>query len=119
MLESYVNGVHIFDKPQVWLFPVFPWAAFAFTGLAVGFWLFTDLAKRREEWNLVALLGATGEWRLACPWRWIDGAADLYAVYDTGTPVRISCWRDAECAGDFEFGVYGARWGLGQVGFSL
>ena len=24
-LESYVNGVHIFDKPQPWLFPLFPW----------------------------------------------------------------------------------------------
>jgi uncharacterized membrane protein len=54
-VESYVNGVHIFDKPQVWLFPIFPWAAFAFVGLAVGFWLFTDLVKRREELGFLAL----------------------------------------------------------------
>ncbi|HEV2103276.1 MAG TPA: heparan-alpha-glucosaminide N-acetyltransferase domain-containing protein, partial [Candidatus Acidoferrum sp.] len=35
-LESYINGVHIFSEPQRWLFPLFPWAAFAFAGLAVG-----------------------------------------------------------------------------------
>ena len=54
-VESYVNGVHIFDKPQVWLFPIFPWAAFAFVGLAVGFWLFTDFAQRREKLGFLAL----------------------------------------------------------------
>src|SRR5882724_6101096 len=54
-MESYVNGVHIFDKPQVWLFPIFPWAAFAFVGLAVGFWLFTDFAQRREKLGFLAL----------------------------------------------------------------
>src|SRR6201987_2017230 len=58
-VESYVNGVHIFDKPQEWLFPIFPWAAFAFVGLAGGFWLFTDFARVREEWGFV-LLGLAG-----------------------------------------------------------
>jgi fucose 4-O-acetylase-like acetyltransferase len=33
-LESYFNGVHTFDKPQSWLFPIFPWSAFCFAGLA-------------------------------------------------------------------------------------
>jgi len=33
-LESYINGVHTFHVPQPWLFPVFPWTAFAFAGLA-------------------------------------------------------------------------------------
>lgn len=36
-LESYINGVHVLGKPQHWLFPLFPWSAFAFVGLAVGF----------------------------------------------------------------------------------
>ncbi len=36
-LESYVNGVHTYNVPQPWLFPIFPWTAFAFAGLAVGF----------------------------------------------------------------------------------
>ncbi len=42
--ESYVNEVHIFGNPQPWLFPLFPWSGFAFVGLAVGFFLFTDIS---------------------------------------------------------------------------
>jgi uncharacterized membrane protein len=38
-LESYINGVHNLGTPQAWLFPVFPWSAFAFAGLAIGFML--------------------------------------------------------------------------------
>jgi len=41
-LESYFNGVHTYDKPQPWLFPMFPWSAFAFAGLAIGFILFSE-----------------------------------------------------------------------------
>jgi uncharacterized membrane protein len=48
-LESYVDGVHTFGRPQPWLFPLFPWLAFAFAGLAVGFFLFSDVAKRRRD----------------------------------------------------------------------
>lgn len=58
-LESYINGVHIFDQPQPWLFPLFPWAAFSFAGLAVGFWMFTASAKKCRDW-IFALLAATG-----------------------------------------------------------
>src|SRR5216684_4455314 len=29
-IGSYINGVHNFDQPQPWLFPLFPWSAFAF-----------------------------------------------------------------------------------------
>src|SRR5215467_1454550 len=58
-LESYINGVHFFDKPQPWLLPLFPWSAFAFAGLAVGFYLFSDFAKRKQGLAF-ALLGATG-----------------------------------------------------------
>jgi uncharacterized membrane protein len=47
-LESYINGVHIYGTPQPWLFPLFPWSAFAFAGLAVGFFLFREVARRRE-----------------------------------------------------------------------
>src|SRR5712692_548297 len=58
-LESYINGVHVFDKPQPWLFPLFPWSAFAFAGLAAGLFLFSDFAKRREALAF-AFLGGTG-----------------------------------------------------------
>src|SRR5713226_1013364 len=42
-----------------WLFPLFPWSAFAFAGLAVGFFLFSDFARRREGLTFAAL-GGTG-----------------------------------------------------------
>src|SRR5258705_11823513 len=64
VIESYVNGGHIFDKPQVWLFPIFPWAAFAVVGLAVGFWLFSGFSER---WGglgffVLGLAGGGGFW---------------------------------------------------------
>ena len=58
-LESYINGVHTFDQPQAWLFPLFPWVAFALAGLTVGFWKLTRLAKRLDRWTF-ALLCAAG-----------------------------------------------------------
>src|SRR5229473_4174597 len=57
-LESYINGVHTYGHPQPWLFPVFPWVAFAFAGLALGFLLFSDFAKKREAWFFVTVGGA-------------------------------------------------------------
>jgi uncharacterized membrane protein len=62
-LESYINGIHTFKQPQPWLFPVFPWMAFAFAGLAVGFLLFSDIARRKQDLAFGGL-GATGV--LAC-----------------------------------------------------
>src|SRR6266851_4466785 len=57
-LESYINGVHTFGQPQTWLFPIFPWVAFAFVGLALGFLLFSDFAKKKEACLFAALGGA-------------------------------------------------------------
>ncbi len=39
-LESYLNGVHTAGYPQPWLFPLFPWAAFALLGLTTGLVVF-------------------------------------------------------------------------------
>src|SRR5271167_2647768 len=58
-LESYINGVHTFKTPQPWLFPIFPWAAFAFAGLALGFFLFDDWAMKNQA-KVVACLGVLG-----------------------------------------------------------
>ena len=58
-LESYINGVHTYNKPQPWLFPIFPWTAFAFAGLALGFLLFSDWAKENLA-KLTALVGLAG-----------------------------------------------------------
>ena len=58
-LESYINGVHTFAQPQPWLFPIFPWVAFAFVGSAVGLLLFSDLARKKEIVTIAAI-GAVG-----------------------------------------------------------
>jgi uncharacterized membrane protein len=80
-VESYVNGVHTFDRPQAWLFPVFPWTAFSFAGLALGFVLFGDWASRNQA-KAVALLGALGV-ALFYLAGWLDARAwQLFAVYD-------------------------------------
>jgi uncharacterized membrane protein len=80
-LESYINGVHIFNEPQPWLFPLFPWAAFAFAGLAAGFLLMSDRARKSEA-SFVASLGAVGV-ALGALALWLDARpARLYAVYD-------------------------------------
>src|SRR3984893_3416623 len=42
-LESYIDGCHNLGAPRPWLFPIFPWTAFAFAGLAAGFILFNSL----------------------------------------------------------------------------
>ncbi|MDE3138143.1 MAG: DUF1624 domain-containing protein [Acidobacteriota bacterium] len=57
-LESYINGVHTFGKPQPWLFPIFPWAAFGFAGLAVGMVLVT-IGREHPGWTHLGF-GATG-----------------------------------------------------------
>src|SRR5437870_13523305 len=58
-IESYINGVHNLGKPQAWLFPVFPWTAFAFAGLAIGFILLSERMRNHEN-QFFALLGAGG-----------------------------------------------------------
>jgi uncharacterized membrane protein len=80
-LESYINGCHNLGTPQPWLFPLFPWAAFAFAGLAAGFVLFSDRARTRPTQTLAifALIGAAAI--LAA--RQLDNSSfRLYSTYD-------------------------------------
>ena len=80
-LESYINGVHNLGTPQAWLFPVFPWTAFAFGGLAAGFILQSEWARRHEALTF-SWLGAAGLVFVAAS-RWLDAQPrQLYAVYD-------------------------------------
>ena len=69
-LESYVNGVHNLGTPQAWLFPIFPWTAFAFAGLAVGFILQSDWARARQA-QVFFSCGAAGLLLVALS-RWLD-----------------------------------------------
>jgi uncharacterized membrane protein len=117
-LESYINGVHIFGHPQPWLFPLFPWSAFAFVGLAVGFLLFTNIAKRYEG-LIFASLGGTGILACLLSIKLDDSRFQLYPVYDywhtspnfflmrCGILLIILCCVYAWC-----------RWGVAQLGFS-
>ncbi|MGE5056457.1 MAG: heparan-alpha-glucosaminide N-acetyltransferase domain-containing protein, partial [Acidobacteriota bacterium] len=80
-VESYINGVHNLGKPQAWLFPIFPWSAFAFAGLAVGFLLQSAWMRAREAKGFMAL-GMVGV-ALVLFSRWVDRLpVKLYPVYD-------------------------------------
>ena len=117
-LESYINGVHTYNNPQPWLFPVFPWTAFAFAGLTVGFLLFSEWATKNLA-KAATLFGVAGVALFYFP-SWLDARPmQLYAVYDywhtspnffltrVGILLLIVCGSYVWC-----------RWGLGQVGFS-
>jgi hypothetical protein len=117
-LETFIDGCHNLGVPQAWLFPIFPWTAFSFAGLACGFVLQSDLAKSKLA-AAVALVGGTGG-ALVLIGRWFDHSPwQLYAVYDfwhtspnfffirVGMLMMIVLVAYAWC-----------RWGAGQWGFS-
>jgi len=117
-LESYVNGVHVIGKPQYWLFPIFPWSAFAFFGLAVGFFLFTNIAKRHEA-VIFAALGGTGI--LACLLSIkLDGSGfQLYPLYDYWhTSPNFFLMRCGILLIILSCVYAWCRWGLALMGFS-
>jgi uncharacterized membrane protein len=117
-LESYINGVHVLGKPQYWLFPVFPWSAFAFAGLAVGFFLFTNIAKRHEA-LIFAALGGTGILACLLSIKLDTSSIHLYPVYDYWhTSPNFFLMRCGVLL-IILFAVYAwCRWGLAQMGFS-
>jgi uncharacterized membrane protein len=80
-LESYINGVHIYSKPQPWLFPIFPWAAFAFAGLAFGIILIAAKTREHPHWAHLGFgVAGAGLFGLAL---WFDSLpVKLYSVYD-------------------------------------
>ena len=80
-LESYVDGVHNLGVPQAGIFPVFPWTAFAFTGLAVGFILQSPWARKREPRAFFAL-GLAGSLLIEFA-RWLGAEPrQFYSVQD-------------------------------------
>jgi uncharacterized membrane protein len=80
-LQTYINGVHTFGEPQHWLFPIFPWCGFAFVGLAVGFLVFTEFARRHESMFFI-LFGIGGVAAILLSMVFDVLPAHLYAVYD-------------------------------------
>ncbi len=117
-IESYINGVHIFGQPQPWLFPLFPWSAFAFAGLAAGFFLFSESAKRREG-LMFAVLGAAGIIAVALSVFFDSTRIRLYAVYDYWHSNPDFFLLRCGVLLVILFLVYAwCRWGLAQKGFS-
>ncbi len=117
-LESYIDGVHNLGQPQPWLFPIFPWTAFAFAGLALGFIMLADWS-RQQPGKLLALAGAAGVLLIGLA-RWFDHSSwHWYAIYDYWhTSPNFFLMR----AGMLLVIVLGAyawcRWGAGRWGFS-
>ncbi len=115
-LESYINGVHNLGQPQPWLFPLFPWAAFAFAGLAAGWVLVGDWPKNNRFWFLGFSAAGVGMYVLAM---WLDGLpTHIYAVYDFwhSSP---DFWLARTGVIFFLVGVsyVWCQWGLGARGF--
>ena len=117
-LESYINGVHTFQEPQHWLFPLFPWSAFAFAGLAVGFVIFSGFAKRNEP-RLFALLGVAGVAAMASSMACDVSPVRLYAAYDYWhSSPNFLLLRCGALLVILSLTFAWCRWGLAQKGFS-
>ena len=117
-IESYINGVHIFDKPQPWLFPLFPWAAFAFAGLAVGFFLISEIAKRKQDLIFIGVCG-TGILAGVLSVLLDKSPIKLYAVYDYWHSGPNFFLMRCGILLFILFLVYAwCRWGFAQKGFS-
>jgi len=117
-LESYINGVHTFSEPQHWLFPVFPWAAIAFAGLAVGFLIFSDFARRRES-LFFALLGLAGMFACVLSVVFDSSSIRLYAVYDYWhSNPNFLLMRCGVLLVILSLVYAWCRWGFAQKGFS-
>lgn len=117
-LESYINGVHIFDAPSPWLFAIFPWCGFAFVGLAFGLFLFLEFAQRREAAAL-ASVAAIGAVACAASLWWDNASVKIYAVYDYwhSSPNFFLMRCGILLLLAFAIFVW-CRWGLGTKGFS-
>jgi predicted small integral membrane protein len=136
-LESYIDGCHNLGAPQPWLFPLFPWAAFAFAGLAAGFILFSDVSidvsikdraindqaikvqARNQMAKPLALFAVVGAIAILAARQLDHSSFHLYSTYDywhtspnflmmrVGMLLVIAFLSYAWC-----------RWGLGARGFS-
>jgi uncharacterized membrane protein len=116
-LETYTNGVHNLGAPQPWLFPVFPWTAFAFAGLAFGFLLISERAHKLGARTLF-LAGAAG---LIFTYgaKFLDSRGpQIYPVYDFWhTSPNFFMIRLGLLLLMTVFAYAWCRWGLGQRGF--
>jgi uncharacterized membrane protein len=116
-LESYVNGVHIFGQPQAYLFPLFPWATFAFAGFAAGCFLASPWSRRRELPAVVSTAAAGAV--LIALGLWLDSRPQLYAVYDFWhSSPNYFMIRTGAVAVLLLLGYFWCRWAPSLLGFN-
>jgi uncharacterized membrane protein len=117
-IESYVDGVHNLGTPQPGIFPVFPWTAFAFAGLAVGFILQSQWARAQEPRAFFSLgLAGSGLIEFA---RWLDRQPrQFYAIDDYWhTSPSFFLIRVGMLLVILTATYSWCRWGAAQWGFS-
>ncbi|MCU1299862.1 MAG: hypothetical protein JWQ87_146 [Candidatus Sulfotelmatobacter sp.] len=117
-LESYIDGVHNLGHPQSWIFPIFPWTAFAFAGLALGFLLLSAPAKKLGAYAFLWIAVSGSGFVLFS--KFLDSRGlRIYPAYDY--------WHTSPSFFIIRVGMllllttlaYGwCRWGPGQWGFS-
>jgi uncharacterized membrane protein len=117
-LESYVNGVHNLGTPQAWMFPIFPWTAFAFSGLAVGFILQSSWAREQAARAFFSL-GLVGSLLIEFA-RWLEAQPrQLYSVDDYWhTSPSFFLIRVGMLLVILTASYAWCRWGAAQWGFS-
>ena len=117
-LESYINGVHNLGTPQPWLFPAFPWVAFAFAGLAFGFLIFSPWAREHES-TAFGVTGLAGTLFIFVG-RWLDAMPrQFYAVYDFWhTSPTFFLIRTGVVLGLVFVAFAWCRWGAALKGFA-
>ena len=117
-IESYIDGCHNLGAPQPWLFPLFPWAAFAFTGLAGGFILFSDQARNQIAKTLALFAGA-GVVAIVAARQLDHSSFHLYSTYDYWhTSPNFLMMRAGLLLVICFISYAWCRWGLGTRGFS-
>jgi len=117
-IETYINGVHNLGAPQAWLFPIFPWTGFGFAGLALGFVLTTEFAKKMGA-RTFALAAVTGMAFIYIS-KFLDSMRlQIYPVYDYWhTSPEFFLIRVGMLLVLVAFAYVWCRWGLGTRGFS-
>jgi uncharacterized membrane protein len=117
-LETYINGVHNLGQPQAWLFPIFPWTAFAFAGLAFGFILMGERA-RQIGWRLFGSAAIVGIILIYAA-KFLDARSlQIYPVFDFWhTSPEFFMIRVGLLLLLTTFAYGWCRWGFGQKGFS-
>jgi uncharacterized membrane protein len=117
-LESYIDGCHNLGAPQSWLFSIFPWAAFAFAGLAAGFILFSERGRAHSAQTL-ALFAAAGAIAILAARQLDHSSFHLYATYDYWHTSPNFLMMRAGLLLVIAFLSYAwCRWGLATRGFS-